>query len=45
MAKEAPLPISIIVITAATPIIIPNVVSAARMTLWRNALRAIFNVK
>ncbi len=45
MASLAPLPISIMVITAATPMIMPRVVKAARMILWRNAREAIFNVR
>ena len=42
MAMEAPLPISIMVITAATPMTMPRVVSTARMTLRRRAPKGRF---
>ena len=44
MAMDAPLPISIIVITAATPMTMPSIVSIVRMTLRRSALKAVFRV-
>ena len=44
MAMEAPLPISIIVITAATPMTMPSMVSIVRMTLRRSAPKAVFKM-
>ncbi len=44
MARDAPWPISIIVITDATPMIMPRVVSTVRITLRRSALKAVFRV-
>ena len=45
IAREDPFPISIMAITAATPITIPSVVSAARMTFRRNARMAVLKVR
>ena len=41
MAVEEPRPISIMAITAATPMMIPRVVRAARRTLRRSPFRAV----
>ena len=39
--REAPLPISIIVITAAMPMIMPNMVNNVRVTLRPKAINAV----
>jgi hypothetical protein len=44
MAIVVPLPISIIEMTAATPMTIPNVVSIVRITLRQRAPKAVFKV-
>jgi hypothetical protein len=44
-AAEEPAPISIMAMTAATPITMPRVVSMARMGLRNNPLRAIRKVR
>ena len=45
MTAEAPLPISIMAMTAATPMMMPSVVRPARMGLRRRARRAVFMVR
>jgi hypothetical protein len=42
---EEPLPISIIAITAATPIIMPNIVRVVRIGLRRMALSAVRSIR
>ena len=44
MAVDEPLPISIMAMTAATPMTMPSVVSAARIGLRRRARRAVATV-
>src|SRR5882724_4685101 len=45
MAADEPWPISSMAMTAATPMTMPSVVSADRMTLRRSARRAVFMVR
>ena len=45
MAVEDPLPISIMAMTAATPMMMPRVVNTERMTLRRRACTAIRSVR
>ncbi len=44
MDARAPSPIAIMTITAATPMMMPSVVSAVRTTLRRNASEAMVSV-
>ena len=44
ICSAAPLPISIIVMTAAMPITMPSIVSSDRVTLRRSATRAVFRI-
>ena len=44
-AVEEPCPISTMAMTAATPMMMPSVVSVERMTLRRSALTAMMNVR
>jgi hypothetical protein len=45
MAAEDPVPISIMAMTAPTPITMPRVVSNARIGLRRSALKAVHAVR
>ena len=44
ICREAPLPISIIVMTAAMPITMPSIVSSDRVTFLFSATSAVFRI-